>query len=70
MADAQLLMAGFMWIVGIIMCPVIAGAKGRNGVHAFFMALFLSPVIAYLYLLAVPALPVQPEGVPVAVPVQ
>ena len=44
------------WIVGTIVNGCIAHAKGRDTGNIVVMSLFLSPAMAYLYLLAVPNL--------------
>jgi hypothetical protein len=50
------------WIVGTFVNVAIAKEKGRDAAASFFVSLFLSPVVGYLYLLAVPALPKSPKA--------
>lgn len=45
------------YIVGLVMNGMIAAEKNRDRVGVFLAGLFLSPLTAYLYLLAVPQLP-------------
>lgn len=45
------------YIPGLIMNGMIAAAKNRDRVGVFLAGLFLTPLTAYLYLLAVPPLP-------------
>jgi len=43
------------WIILIFLNGVIAGEKNRSAGGAIFASIFLSPIVVYLYLLAVPA---------------
>ena len=42
------------WIVGIVVNAMIAGEKNRSVGGVIVASIFLSPVVSYLYLLAVP----------------
>ena len=44
------------YVVGICVVVSIAKAKNRSQISAFGFALFFTPVMAYLYYLAVPAI--------------
>lgn len=46
------------WIILILMNTMIASEKNRSGLAVFISSIFLSPLVPYLYLLAVPALPI------------
>lgn len=63
------------WLVGAVVCSQIASAKGRSAWAGFAFAVFLSPVMAWGFYVAVPALPpgsqlagVEPARAGVAVP--
>ena len=45
----------FGWIVWSILNGVIAEEKGKNFTGVFLLSLILSPILVYLYVLAVPA---------------
>lgn len=42
------------WIVWSLVNGLIAEEKGRSFVRIFFFSFFLSPLLGYLYILAVP----------------
>lgn len=48
------IMSIIYWIGGSIMNGIIAHAKGRSVPASVVISIFLSPVLPYLYLLAVP----------------
>jgi len=49
------------WIIWSIVNALIAVEKGRSGGGIFAMSLFISPMLGYLYILAVPPLPKKVE---------
>ena len=60
-ADGIAILFIFGWIIGAIVNGMIASAKNRSVAGAVVTSIFLSPLTAYLYLLAVPPLPKQEE---------
>jgi len=52
----------FIWIVGTFLNMFVAFEKGRPIGSTILTSLLVSPVVAYLYLLAVPSLAKRPLG--------
>ena len=50
------------WIVWTVMNAMVASEKGRSVGGVVVASIFLSPLTAYLYLLAVPALAKRVDG--------
>lgn len=44
----------FLWLPACFLVAWVAGQKGRSGVGFFFLSFFLSPLIGFLVVLAVP----------------
>jgi len=47
----------FFWITFTVVNGMVASAKNRNVLGVVLTSIFLSPLTAYLYILAVPPLP-------------
>jgi len=54
----------WFWLGWIILNYVIAKEKGRPGAPAVLVSLLLSPLLGYLYILALPPLPIQKKQDP------
>jgi len=52
------------WLIWSILNGAIAGQKGRSGVGVFLLSLILSPLLGFLYILAVPAIARPAAGTP------
>lgn len=52
------------WIVGAIVNCFIAEQKNRSAFWAFVVSIIFSPITSYMYLLAVPALPLSLNKLP------
>lgn len=59
-----LVVVGFVWLVWSMLNLAIARAKNRDVGGVFALSLFLSPVLGYLYVAAVPALPTGQQPSP------
>lgn len=44
------------WIVGMVICGIIASSKNRSGFGWLILSLFISPLLAILLLIALPTL--------------
>lgn len=58
-SDATVVFWIILWFIGAGMNSFIASEKGRGGLAAFFSSIIFSPMLTYLYLLAVPALSIK-----------
>jgi hypothetical protein len=51
-----------IWVVGAILCGVVAGARNRSGPGWGALALLVSPLLVVLVLIAMPVVPAASAG--------
>lgn len=62
MTEFQFAMAIVIWFALAVIVAAVADARGSNGSLYFFLSLVLSPLIAFIVLIALPSSDVIPEG--------